>query len=718
MQRQNPTHPGEGIRLERQRGTVVVYLVLALVVFGVMAMAGATRFGASILGVGSPNCSTQARLMAESGVRYAMARLRTATDQATLMALIAALNGQTYTVDAAKGLAFTLTVTSGGSGIAQVSSSGSACGGAVFLPSTSTQASASVNVPAASGSGEIFPDSLAQGLTINVMGGAGPISVSGNTIYMGIIGQGRTAAAIWYSGNSTSCLNGVCTMTYGLRSYFETQWNSTSHADGMVFGVISGLTNTVTSCGGDPDMGELMGWAGPGPNAAVDGLRPPKIGLELDTWRNKANTPVYNADSRADTDYLNTDQTTGNRDADHLAYVFWGSDASVSFNKNGTQITSTTYDDNRHAVDSTGSAGAGNASEPISYSDLDGNGDGRYGYFHKAAGTWLKDGTQYKFRYELSRLGTKNSAGEYAYDIKTWVHTGTVSSAYQNVNANYTTEAPDMYRVVFLTPALHAQLAKVIVGFTEATGAATQRVALTGFNLSFKNAADTLTIPNDYVSYWNMNAVSGTNVPNANATMPGTIVPAAANVPVVTPASYSYGKALSFAADAGRVTVADAASLDLTTTGAIAAWIFPTTLGAASDDTHILHKGDRNNQSDEAYGLRLSSGGKLQLLIRYGNNNGNTVTVESLALPAANRWYHVVAQWSADVLAIYINGTLSSIATNANARAAQNTAGPLLIGAEDNQSAPFRGFNGYIDEVYLFKRLLTAEEIAAMALMP
>jgi hypothetical protein len=48
-------------------------------------------------------------------------------------------------------------------------------------------------------------------------------------------------------------------MDYGLRSYFELQWDTSSTADGIVFGIISALTNGLTSLGGDAAMGELMG---------------------------------------------------------------------------------------------------------------------------------------------------------------------------------------------------------------------------------------------------------------------------------------------------------------------------------------------------------------------------------------------------------------------------------------------------------------------------
>jgi hypothetical protein len=659
------------------------------------------------MGVSTPNCATQARLMAESGVRYATARLRTATDQAALTALIAALNGQTYTVDATKGLKFTLTVTASGAGAAQVSAQGSACGGVTALPTTSTQASAAggVNVPAVNSGPIDFSNVANDFFRTTDLQSSSPISVDPATksISFGLLEQKQNAAAIWYSGNATGCVDGNCTMTYGLRAYFDVLWTANSYADGLVFGILSGETNKLDAVGGTKTQGELMGWGGPGTSGF--GIRPPKIGLEFDTYHNDCSSSLTSAGSRCD----------DSNNYDHLAYVFWGSQADYS--SGGTNY-GPTYDDNRHG------AGAGNASEPISLANPDGLGSGRFGYYYGTYSEWLKGKAsypaiapvKYAIRYELSRIGKVNSEGNSPYVLKTWVRSGAVTSPYNDVTANYTAAAPDILRVIHLTPALHAQMAKILFGWSEATGDSTQKLTVSNFNLMFKKTADTLTIPGDYVSYWNMNAgtVVDANTTNHND---GSII---GTVTVETPPNYSYGKALGFSGDTGRVSINDSNSLDLTSQGTIAAWIYPTTLGTAADNTYVLHKGHssstNSNNNQEAYSLRISSENKLELMIR---DNSGSLVVESAALPAVNRWYHVVAQWDSDVMVIYINGMLSNINTKPTNRAARATTGRLILGARHTSGGgPYYGFNGYIDEVYIYNRLLTAEEIAAMSLMP
>ncbi len=683
-----------------QQGAVVLYIVMGLVLFGVLAAAGSSYFSSAVRGVLSPNCSTASRMMAESGLRYAAARLRAANTQAELDAARTAMNGQTYDVDASKGLKFTLAVGWDGAGNMQVNATGQGC--SLSLPVTSSLQNVSISVPKLGYQpykevvdfGNVADDFF----RTSDLKGSSPISVDAATksISFGILTQKENAAAIWYNGNATSgCVDGNCTMDYGLRTAFDIQWVSTSVADGLVFGIISGETNTVDVVGGNAYQGELMGWGGPAlrkDGTMGVGIAPPKFGIEFDTYYNECKPELWLPGSRCD--------ATGR---DHMANIFWGGESSLNttYCPGGgnpcVPIKGPSFDDNRH------DAGAGNASEPVSLKDPDGTGSGRFGYWYGTTDTWLTDGTKYAIRHEISRIGTKNAEGAYPYVLKTWIRTGAGTAPYNTVTANYTAAAPNMIRVVHLTPALHAKMAKVIFGWSEATGESTQKLTVSNFNLAFKGAADTLSIPNNYAAYWNMNTTPGT-------TYGGPVV-------TETPADYSYGKTLKFADD-WRTAVTDANALDLTTAGSIAVWIRPSAL---TSNTYILHKGHSSStngsNNEEAYWLRISSGGKLELGLRY--NNSNSITLESKELPATGRWYHVVAQWDSSVLAIYINGMFNAAATNTSARAARTTTGNLVIGARHTTGlGPYFGFNGNIDEIYLFKRLLTAEEIAAMSLMP
>lgn len=701
----------------RQGGSIVVYLIVALAAFGVLAMAGVTRFGSAVTSVFAPNCATSARYMAESGLRYAMARLRACEDAACVAGAVSAMNGQSYTVDAGRGLSFSLAVTyDAGAKTAQVTSTGNGC---TNITGVTADSSSSVYLPKIAGSGgDIDFSNLGEEFTItSPTGGSSPISVdaSGKLVFLGVIGDTYNSAAIWYTSNNTFCTEGVCTMDYGLRAYFETLWDTASVADGIVFGIKSALTNAKLSAGGDPykDMGEVMGWAGPGPQSlGYDGIKPPKIGLELDTWRNNADSTVFNADSRVDRNYYNSN--TSNRDSDHMAYVFWGSTSSVRITTGWfSGFYSATYDDNRHASSFTdSSAGDDGSTEPRSYQDLDGSGDGRWGYYYKpSARTWLRDGTTQLIRFELSRLpGYPNSRGNYPYLLKTWVRTGTQASDYSNVSADYTAAPPDMYRAIFLSPAMHANLSKIVVGFTEATGSRTQRVTVSGLKISFRQAQETPVMPTDHVAYFPMSEGSGTTTADVNGTV----------ATFYNGASWVTGcakcPAINFDGVNDVVRAAAAPVTAPSASGTISAWYYFTTLPSSS--AGLVHKGDASNFNDEAYSLQMTGTSTMGLVVRQANNRSVTV---SAPVSADSAWHHVAATWDASELLIYIDGELKGRTANTNGYYARGSSGGLNIGAQTfntNTSVPGSVYRGRLSRVAIYNRALTPLEVARMAVAP
>ncbi|MBU1040112.1 MAG: polymer-forming cytoskeletal protein [Proteobacteria bacterium] len=217
----------------RQRGSILVYLALALVLFGAFAMAGASRFGASIVGVSLPNCATQARYMSEAGMRYALARLRACTTEAEVNAAVAQMNGVTFTVDAAKGLTFTPAVSySSGTGLATVASSGRGCPGALSVPAST--AASSVNLPGIntaseastsealkgtySGTSAIAAGSMTGNLTTSSARISGGTSIGGSVNYLETgptclqIGGGAMVGTV---GNSNYVCSETCVVVGG-----------------------------------------------------------------------------------------------------------------------------------------------------------------------------------------------------------------------------------------------------------------------------------------------------------------------------------------------------------------------------------------------------------------------------------------------------------------------------------------------------------------------
>lgn len=698
-----------------QGGSIVVYLVVGLAAFGVLAMVGATRFGSVVTSVFSPNCSTSARYMAESGLRYAMARLRACNDVACVTAAIGDMNGKTVNVDAAKGLEFRLAASyNPADKTASVTSTGIGCKN---ISAVDKSLGATVNLPVISGTSDIDFSNLAEDFTISPLTGTKiPITIDSENrlVFMGVIGDTYNSGAIWFSSNNTYCVDGVCNMNYGLRAYFEPQWDTDSVADGLVFAVKNAVNNTVLSAGGDPynSMGEVMGWAGPGPKSlGTKGISAPKIGLELDTWRNDANTNVTSADSRADYDYdPRTDNE--NRNSDHMSFVFWGGENNEYVSTGWyTGFDTPTYDDNRHArtFDDT-DAGSGANTQPKSYIDLDKRGDGRWGYFYNSENSvWLRDGTKHLIRFELSRLPSyPNAAGNYPYLLKAWTRTGTPTAAYKDVRADYTADKPDLYRAIFLSPTMHTQLAKVIIGMTEATGAKTQRVRVSGLNVSFKQTQDVPAMPRDYVAYFPMNECSGATAADSNGTTANLIEGAR----WLKDGTKCLGVSFD---DDGALHSSNAPLTAPTTSGTVAAWYYMPTRGDNNDG--LVRKGNTSNDIDECYSLQLTGRRRIGLVVRYNNN---TALIVDTSITLDTKWHHVAATWDANELLIYIDGDLKGRTPNPNHYSARSLPSPLNIGAQwvDTDDEVNNGFTGGISRVAIYNRALTALEVAAMAVAP
>jgi hypothetical protein len=291
------------------------------------------------------------------------------------------------------------------------------------------------------------------------------------------LGNGSTQgyACLWFNDtktvqeDSTYCQNGVCKFGKGFRLYFEFQVVSAG-ADGFTVSFVNAANNTVNDCGGDLNMGELLGYGGPG--VSNHGLRPAKLALEIDTFENGWGT-CTGAGSREDDD------------DGHIAYVFWGEVRGCK-----------TYDDNMHDVD----GGTNNR-----YYDIDGNylwagnspirntvnldniksKSGNNRTYKRISN--LEDGAVHAVRMEVTRATNANGSG--AYSLKTWVDctvSGVPCEGIKNLTEDFTAKNPDLVSSFTMDKYFHGLLNTFLVGFTQATGASAQEVRLMDFRLKFR----------------------------------------------------------------------------------------------------------------------------------------------------------------------------------------------------------------------------------------
>jgi hypothetical protein len=162
-----------------------------------------------------------------------------------------------------------------------------------------------------------------------------------------------------------------------------------------------------------------------------------------------------------------------------------------------------------------------------------------------------------------------------------------------------------------------------------------------------------------------------------------------------------FGRALEFEGDNDIVTVPDDSSLHLGTGMTLEAWVKPT---ATTNWRSVIFK---EAAGGIAYGL-YSNGENDDVPSVHTGIQGDT-SASGTEPVDPNAWTHLSATYDGNLLRMYVDGVLvGSKATSGEDLSAG--AGPLTFGANNVWGERFRGL---IDEVRVYNRALTREEIAA-----
>jgi len=162
------------------------------------------------------------------------------------------------------------------------------------------------------------------------------------------------------------------------------------------------------------------------------------------------------------------------------------------------------------------------------------------------------------------------------------------------------------------------------------------------------------------------------------------------------------GKALRFDGVNDYVEVPDSPSLDITTEATLEAWV---KLKSSTDWQTIFSKG---LDGRENYELLVCS--DLSCLhTGWEFDIGRFTHTWSYLIPE-NKWTHICLRWKAPLMKLYINGEFKETWDTGASYAIPRTE-PLLIGNEYGRA---RYFNGIIDEVRIYNRALSEEEIRAL----
>ena len=163
------------------------------------------------------------------------------------------------------------------------------------------------------------------------------------------------------------------------------------------------------------------------------------------------------------------------------------------------------------------------------------------------------------------------------------------------------------------------------------------------------------------------------------------------------------GQAFSFQGTNGAaVIVDDSPNLNPTTAITIEAWI---NSDGTRGNRRIVQKGDDEQQ----YFLLISDSGELWFQLAL---NGSVVELYANQ-PPPNNWHHIAATYNGTAMRLFIDGQWAS-ETNVSGLI-RTTIFPLYIGMKIFSSRPdYDGFHGLIDELAIYDRALSTNEIRAI----
>ena len=159
------------------------------------------------------------------------------------------------------------------------------------------------------------------------------------------------------------------------------------------------------------------------------------------------------------------------------------------------------------------------------------------------------------------------------------------------------------------------------------------------------------------------------------------------------------GNALKFDGVNDWVTVNDSASLDLSTGLTLEAWVYPQSL-TSPGKTVIL----KEKSGGEVYALYAREDANVP---GFYFNDGGYHGVFGLKALTLNQWSHLVGTYDGKYQRFYVNG--SQVDAHAQSSLIQQSTGVLRIGGNSLWSEFFKGT---IDEVRIYNRALTPEEIS------
>ena len=164
----------------------------------------------------------------------------------------------------------------------------------------------------------------------------------------------------------------------------------------------------------------------------------------------------------------------------------------------------------------------------------------------------------------------------------------------------------------------------------------------------------------------------------------------------------------------GHISVSNNAALNLGKTGSISLWVNIHSYDNRGNGIYwyILGKGIRGLWTTDGYCIFYHNSDKVIYGVLENKKQRHTFDKVSFGKPSPNEWHHLVMVWDGSLLKAYIDGQLFGAPVKQTIVPPETTDN-LIIGKKPS-SKPDGYFGGLLDQIRLYNRALTEEEIMTL----
>jgi hypothetical protein len=207
-------------------------------------------------------------------------------------------------------------------------------------------------------------------------------------------------------------------------------------------------------------------------------------------------------------------------------------------------------------------------------------------------------------------------------------------------------------------------------------------------------------------SYWRLGEPAGTVALDSKATNSGSYANGV-SLGATGALTVTGDKAVSFDGSNDHVDLGDVYDFTGTASFTVSCWFDRTAVNAGLWRRIIGKNNGIGTREGWALGIAPSTAGTAQRVQFSRFSAGSADVLDATTATVAGTWYHVAASYDGVTMRLYLNGVLE--ASVASSRSMVNTTHPLRIGNISDTAAEY--FAGSIDEVAVFGRALTADEV-------